>query len=504
MPPHLRVVLPSATCGGRTEGGNPLDLEGELRRAAVRAIGGDVSGDLVEELSCVACEAIEGAARGREALAEELRSAIGPVLEEACVAEEARAAVLAAFLVVATEPACGEGSSQGQPLKTTACTAKASGGPKWQRRGDAERERAAEYLRERAEQVAKEDREEEDRLDELAKLYQGEVEPDPGDGSLPTGMPCALAPPATAEATGSTPAAGDREEDSSADEDDEASRRDREKTKKRLRQLGQPVTLFGESDEVRFARLTRCELSRDQDELAGGSMNVMQILDRRSERQMSSVLMRHTALAVCGSAEQSPPPTNDDDGMGVDWNRDADDPIGVESADEDADAVQEEEEADERARQVVVWLRTTLRDWEASLRDRGMADEANGSAAQLRVERAQFRQSKQYLKPLRRKLRSNEITPNIVVLLADIAGYCDKQQYREAKEAYMRLAIGNSAWPMGCTQVTFHDRPNRHLIGEASSAHVLDDETTRKYVQMVKRLLSFSETRHTPRPFLTA
>jgi len=48
---------------------------------------------------------------------------------------------------------------------------------------------------------------------------------------------------------------------------------------------------------------------------------------------------------------------------------------------------------------------------------------------------------------------------------------------------------------MGVTFVTFHDRANRHKIGEDSVAHVLDDETTRKYVQMVKRLLSFCEAR---------
>merc|ERR1712217_747972 len=88
-----------------------------------------------------------------------------------------------------------------------------------------------------------------------------------------------------------------------------------------------------------------------------------------------------------------------------------------------------------------------------------------------------------------------EISSGIVSSLACIAMHCQKHQYKEAKEAYMRLAIGNSPWPMGMTFVTFHDRPNRHNIAEESSAHVLDDETTRKYVQMVKRLITFCETR---------
>merc|ERR1719345_595311 len=110
-------------------------------------------------------------------------------------------------------------------------------------------------------------------------------------------------------------------------------------------------------------------------------------------------------------------------------------------------------------------------------------------------ERGQFRQSKQYLRPLRKMLRDGSINPSIVSSLGYIADACISKDYKEAKEAYMRLAIGNSAWPIGVTTVTFHDRPNRHLIGEENVAHILNDETTRKYVQMVKRLVSYSEKR---------
>eukprot|EP00438_Fugacium_kawagutii_P000719 Skav211038 [mRNA] locus=scaffold1434:159065:161719:- [translate_table: standard] len=49
-----------------------------------------------------------------------------------------------------------------------------------------------------------------------------------------------------------------------------------------------------------------------------------------------------------------------------------------------------------------------------------------------------------------------------------------QRRYRAAKEV---------------TFVTFHDRAARHKIGEGAQAH---DETTRKYVQMVKRLVTFA------------
>eukprot|EP00439_Symbiodinium_sp_Y106_P076325 s28_g15.t1 len=113
----------------------------------------------------------------------------------------------------------------------------------------------------------------------------------------------------------------------------------------------------------------------------------------------------------------------------------------------------------------------------------------------FKLEKAQYRQSKQYLKPLRRALRDGEVDAGVTFSLAEIAEQCGNRSYRAAKEAYMRLAIGNHPWPMGVTFVTFHDRANRHKIGEGAQAHVLDDETTRKYVQMVKRLVTFAERR---------
>ncbi|CAE7039332.1 unnamed protein product [Symbiodinium sp. CCMP2592] len=79
--------------------------------------------------------------------------------------------------------------------------------------------------------------------------------------------------------------AGDAAKSDSDDEEDEITRKDREITKRRLRELGQPATFFAETDAQRFRRLQGCELSRDQDVLADGSTNVMQILDRRQQRE---------------------------------------------------------------------------------------------------------------------------------------------------------------------------------------------------------------------------
>lgn len=93
---------------------------------------------------------------------------------------------------------------------------------------------------------------------------------------------------------------------------------------------------------------------------------------------------------------------------------------------------------------------------------------------------------------------------------------CEKRNYKQANEAYMMLAIGNAAWPMGVTMVRhihpifflpvlkesfkvgIHERAGRSKIFSQNVAHVLNDETQRKYIQSIKRLMSFCKGKYPP------
>lgn len=46
------------------------------------------------------------------------------------------------------------------------------------------------------------------------------------------------------------------------------------------------------------------------------------------------------------------------------------------------------------------------------------------------------------------------------------------------------MAIGNAPWPIGVTMVGIHARTGREKIFAKSIAHVLNDETQRKYIQV--------------------
>ena len=55
------------------------------------------------------------------------------------------------------------------------------------------------------------------------------------------------------------------------------------------------------------------------------------------------------------------------------------------------------------------------------------------------------------------------------------------------------MHAGNNPWPIGVTSVGIHERSAREKISHVMNggAHIMNDEATRKYLQAVKRLLTF-------------
>jgi pre-mRNA-splicing factor 18 len=76
---------------------------------------------------------------------------------------------------------------------------------------------------------------------------------------------------------------------------------------------------------------------------------------------------------------------------------------------------------------------------------------------------------------------------DLIYKLAELAYNVQQRQYQRANDAYLRLSIGNAAWPIGVTSVGLHERGAREKITEDVVAHVLNDEVSRKWIQAVKR-----------------
>lgn len=105
-----------------------------------------------------------------------------------------------------------------------------------------------------------------------------------------------------------------------------------------------------------------------------------------------------------------------------------------------------------------------------------------------------------HLRPLFKMLRSKETPLDIERALWLITESMRKRNYRDAMDVYMRLAIGNAPWPVGVTMVGIHARSARERIYSQAQAHVLHDERTRKYLQAVKRLISYAQRAYASMP----
>lgn len=141
------------------------------------------------------------------------------------------------------------------------------------------------------------------------------------------------------------------------------------------------------------------------------------------------------------------------------------------------------------------FLKSILATWAQYLEDRPLqmkisADGKNASAT--------FRQTELYIKPLLKHLKHKSLEIDLIELLTEIMVHLNRREYQMANDAYMRMSIGRAAWPMGVTQVGIHSRTGREKI--AKQAHVLNDETKRKYIQALKRVMTYCQSRWTTDP----
>jgi len=109
------------------------------------------------------------------------------------------------------------------------------------------------------------------------------------------------------------------------------------------------------------------------------------------------------------------------------------------------------------------------------------------------------------MKPLFRHFKQKDLRPNVFEKVCEIVVEAQKRRYVRANDVYLKLSIGNAAWPIGVTMVGIHERSAREKLHENQkdgAAHIMSDEITRKFLQSIKRCLSFCQTRWPPEDLL--
>ena len=223
----------------------------------------------------------------------------------------------------------------------------------------------------------------------------------------------------------------------------------------RLRKMKEPIVLFGETESERRLRLARLE----------------ERVDATYEKNMLPV-----ALEIMKHSEA----------------------VGVEKLKVSTEYLAElmEKETDTPKKQFLAdskdvleyYLDLFLR-WEATFDDEAVRERDRKMFINMR-------ESREYVRPLFKDLSTGNGDPDVVEHLRLIKEKLEAREYMLAQEQYMALAIGNSPWPMGVTNVGIHERSARERIFSNQVAHIMNDEKTRKYLHAVKRLMTYCQQIH--------
>ncbi|EEP79057.1 conserved hypothetical protein [Uncinocarpus reesii 1704] len=148
-------------------------------------------------------------------------------------------------------------------------------------------------------------------------------------------------------------------------------------------------------------------------------------------------------------------------------------------------------------RQLASYFTMVLKEWEIALAKR---DASVKNTFQGRQAYNAMVQSREYMKPLFKKFENADVEDSILGPIVEIVRNAQHRRYVDANDGYLRLSIGKAAWPIGVTMVGIHERSAREKLHEGGQdkAHIMSDESTRKFLQSIKRCLTFAQVRWPP------
>ncbi|XP_011300947.1 pre-mRNA-splicing factor 18 [Fopius arisanus] len=238
---------------------------------------------------------------------------------------------------------------------------------------------------------------------------------------------------------------------------------------RRLRERSEPILLFGESELEAFQRLRKCEIL--EPEVNKGFRNDFQEAMEQVDQAYLNELLSSSKPNNCDRKGDVNVPDEeityeDIQKMSAKLNR----------GDRDFDMSV-----------ITQFLQFLVLVWGNHLNSRGTAEKMSTRG---KMASATYAQTREYLKPLLRKLKNKSLPEDITDSLTEIVKHLLERNYILASDAYLQMAIGNSPWPIGVTMVGIHARTGREKIFSKNVAHVMNDETQRKYIQALKRLMT--------------
>ena len=256
---------------------------------------------------------------------------------------------------------------------------------------------------------------------------------------------------------------------------------------RRLRLLKEPKRLFGEKDEDRLVRLVNAEKSfRAVEEDAGGQQANLHLMFERQEKEAALQELAEKAKTQGNEAREGTAPDDAGDELMASFKRAAEAAAEL--------AMSTEELIDKR-------IQDWMQEWANELARRPPEERMTAAGKQADVR---YKETKEYFRPLHARLQKKTIDAELLAGLKLITDAMKERNYLHAYKIYMGVAIGNSPWPIGVTHIGLHERAGRERIGHKknsrSTTHIMTDEASRKYIQALKRLMTFCQRKYPTDP----
>ncbi|CAN8025144.1 unnamed protein product [Ixodes persulcatus] len=245
----------------------------------------------------------------------------------------------------------------------------------------------------------------------------------------------------------------------------------RKEVVRRLRERGEPVLLFAETETEAFHRLRRLEIL--EPEVDRGLRNDFQEAMEKVDQIYLDEILKSQGKTEDGKSIHDV--KVDSEGTTLDDIQNIASELG------------ERRNKGKDAEMILTALKFILQLWGEKLNSRA---EAEKTSMRGKMSSATYNQTQAYLRPLFKRLRKNTIPEDILDHLVRIVKHMLQREYVRANDAYLQMAIGNAPWPIGVTMVGIHARTGREKIFSQNIAHVLNDETQRKFIQALKRLMT--------------
>ena len=144
------------------------------------------------------------------------------------------------------------------------------------------------------------------------------------------------------------------------------------------------------------------------------------------------------------------------------------------------------------------WINIVLEDWEQYIKENINDKRIKSNIVSKELEK--YKQCSQNIKPLLTLLQERQLNQVILDKLFKVMVFAENRDLLNANDRYIDLSIGNAAWPMGLTMVGIHQRTGKSSVAPSQVAYILNDETTKKYLQSIRRILSFLQIRYNIAP----